>query len=88
MRTFPDPDHVLLPRDHLTVWVPAVAWTCEFCTPNGGEGAGTTVDWIQGPDGKEFGRCRECGLKLRCAEPFDRVPTVREQLQLLGALDG
>lgn len=81
MKEFPAPDEVLRPRDHLTVWVPAATWHCVFCQPQGGDGAGTTVDWLIGEHDGPDGRCRVCGAKFKLARPFEAVPTVLEQQQ-------
>lgn len=53
-------------HDHIIV-LPPEGWFCPHpeCEPPDVQG---TVDWIQGPDGKEFGRCRNCGQKLVLAD--------------------
>jgi hypothetical protein len=63
MRELPPQAELLLPRDHATIIViPANGWHCLYCVSPAGDGAASSVTWIQGPDG-EFGRCRECGQK-------------------------
>ena len=78
-REFEAPDRVLRLRDHLTVWVSAETWHCTFCEPQGGEGAGTTVEWLTAPHDGPDGRCRVCGAKFRLAAFGDRVPPVEQQ---------
>ena len=69
----------LLPNDAITVWVVAGTWHCHWCAPAGGDGAGTTVEWVGQGDGPD-GRCRTCGAKFRLAKPYERVPSIAEQL--------
>ncbi len=61
----PPQDSLNKPRDHEPIrMVPPSTWHCLFCQPNGGDGAGTTVEWLgPGTDGAD-GRCRECGAKF------------------------
>ncbi len=79
-RELPAQDQLLKSRDaERIVMVPPNTWVCLFCEPDGGEGVGTTVEWV-GPsaDGAD-GRCRECGAKFmlghfsnpRCYPAFD-----------------
>lgn len=74
----------LLPRDAAPIiWVPAYTWHCTFCEPNGGEGAGTTVEWLSNAEHAAVrgadGRCRECGQKYELAKYGEAVPKPEEQ---------
>lgn len=75
MTELPPPDRLLKSRDRKPVrYLPAWGWACAYCTPGGGEGAGTTVDWITGPNNEQYGRCRVCGQKWQLALPFEHLP--------------
>lgn len=73
----PDP----LPRDHMMVWVPAQTWHCVFCNPDGGDGAYTPVEWLDGIHDGPDGRCTQCGAKFRLARAGESVPDPLEQQQ-------
>ena len=83
MREFPPHGEHLKPRDRMPIIVvPATTWHCVFCQADGGEGAGTTVEWLSGthPMSGPDGRCRECGQKFVLADSLDRhIPTPEEQ---------
>ena len=63
-RELPPQDQLLKSRDREPIIpVPPTWWNCLFCPQPGGEGAGTTVDWVGPSVGGADGRCRECGQK-------------------------
>jgi hypothetical protein len=64
LRELPPQNSVNKPRDAdpLEV-VSSETWHCRFCAQPGGEGVGTTVEWIG-----DYGRCRECGKKYLAEE--------------------
>lgn len=63
MRELPAQSELLKERDTATIIVlPESGWYCIWCKNPVDDYLGT-VDWIVGPDGHEFGRCRECGQK-------------------------
>lgn len=73
LRELPEQDKILRIRDRFPIeYVPAETFHCKYCPQPGGDGAGTTVEWmgvgVDGPDG----RCRECGQKYILADPSDR----------------
>ncbi len=71
-RELPSQSDLLKPRDAATIIVlPPSGWYCAYCPAPASDGAATTVEWIDGPDG-EFGRCRECGQKYVLAEVTQR----------------
>ncbi|MGE3962014.1 MAG: hypothetical protein AB7F65_10065 [Dehalococcoidia bacterium] len=66
MRELPPPDQLLKEHDRDSIiMLPPDGWFCPHCPPRDVIG---TVDWIEGPDGREFGRCRRCGQKLVLAD--------------------
>lgn len=73
LRELPPQDELVKARDHASIVVlPPAGWDCLYCpAPSGSDGAATTVEWIDGPDG-EFGRCREGGQKYVLAEVAQR----------------
>lgn len=73
--------HLELPRDRMVIWVSAETWHCPFCEPDGGDGAGTTVTWLDGPHDGPDGRCGKCGVKLVLARAGEHVPDPLEQQQ-------
>lgn len=76
LRELPPQDELVKARDHASIVVlPPAGWDCLYCLPpSGSDGAATTVEWLPtgGPDGAEFGRCRECGQKYVLAEVTQR----------------
>ncbi|MCC6237153.1 MAG: hypothetical protein IT299_06230 [Dehalococcoidia bacterium] len=69
------PESLLLPRDHLTVWVRAETWHCPYC--HSPAAAASTVDWLGSESRGPSGRCRECGVKLVLARAGRRFPILR-----------
>lgn len=66
MKELAPQDQLLKERDLKPIeMLPPDGWFCPHCEPVDVLG---TVEWIQGPDGREFGRCRECGQKLTLAD--------------------
>lgn len=63
------------------IWVSAETWHCPFCEPDGGDGAGTTVTWLDGSHDGPDGRCGKCGVKLVLARAGEHVPDPLEQQQ-------
>ncbi len=72
MKELRSPESLLLPRDHLTVWVRAETWYCPYCQAN--TTAASTVDWLGSETRGPSGRCRECGVKLVLARLGEAVP--------------
>lgn len=70
-----------LPRDHMLIYVTAETWACPFCETPGGDGAFTTVEWLDGIHDGPDGRCKTCGVKLILARAGERVPDPLEQQQ-------
>jgi len=63
MRELPDPKELNKERDAAGIIVlPPEGWYCLYCPTELDEYLGT-VEWIDGPDGLPFGRCRLCGQK-------------------------
>ena len=76
----PAPEDLLKARDRAPVlYVPAQTWLCLYCPTEGGDGAGTTVEWLDGPHDGPDGRCRECGQSYSLARMGEHVPTPVEQ---------
>jgi hypothetical protein len=68
-RELPPPEELNKPRDGKPIEMvgPAV-WTCRHCDPDPFDphrGMGvSSVQWVRGPHGEDYGRCVSCGQKF------------------------
>ena len=63
MKELPPQEDLIKEFDHAgIIMLPPSGWYCTRHEQPLNDVMGT-VDWIEGPDGKEFGRCRDCGQK-------------------------